>query len=68
MVKRTAPLCSAMKSTRANPAASKGPDDLALAVIVGVLAALAVGSVGLFVMEIIEFLRYLSAPALSGAL
>lgn len=68
MVKRTASLCSAVKSTQSPRAASKDPDDLALAVIVGILAALAVGSVGLFVMEIIELFRYLGAPDFSGAL
>lgn len=68
MVKRIAITRAAMKSMLPTHTASKSPDDLALAVIVGILAALAVGSVGLFVMEIIELFRYLGAPAFAGAL
>ncbi len=37
-------------------------DDAALAVIVGILAALAVGSIGLFVLEVVELIRFLGLP------
>lgn len=37
-------------------------DDAALAIIVGVLAALAVGSIGLFALEVVELIRFLGLP------
>lgn len=53
---------SAMQPTPGKPSSRRVDDDAALAVIVGVLAALAVGSIGLFVLEVVELIRFLGLP------
>ncbi len=51
-----------MQPTPGKPSSRRVDDDAALAVIVGVLAALAVGSIGLFVLEVVELIRFLGLP------
>ena len=51
-----------MQPTSGKNSSRRIDDDAALAVIFGILAALAVGSIGLFVLEVVELIRFLGLP------